>query len=88
MARPAVGNSVLVVPGQPYPIHPCWKRSLIEVSAAPDEFESDISYVDPPTRKQRPLLSVSEQGETTSTEDEEVGEDDGEDDEDESEEQP
>jgi hypothetical protein len=58
-----------------------------EVSAAPDEFESDISYVDPPTRKQRLLLSVSDPGETTSTE-EEFGEDDGEDDDDESEEQP
>ena len=61
----------------------------IEVSVASDEFESEVSYLDPPTRKQRLLLSVSQDGETVSTEDEQVGEDDREDDEDdESEEQP
>jgi hypothetical protein len=59
------------------------------VSVASDEFESEVSYLDPPTRKQRLLLSVSQDGETVSTEDEQVGEDDREDDEDdESEEQP
>jgi hypothetical protein len=61
----------------------------IEVSVTPDQFESEISYVDPPTRKQRLLLSVSEHGEPISTEDEEFGEEDDEDEgEDESEEQP
>jgi len=60
----------------------------VEVSVAPDEFESEVSYADPLTRKQRLLLSMSENGETTSTENEEFGEEDSEDDEDvESEEQ-
>jgi hypothetical protein len=74
--------------GNPTISIPVGSEVSFEVSAAPDEFESDISYVDPPTRKQRLLLSVSDQGETTSTEEEEFGEDDGEDDDDEREEQP
>lgn len=55
----------------------------IEASVIPQEFESEVSYLDPLTRKQRFLLS---EGETVEVED--VGEDDIEDDEeDESEEE-
>jgi len=55
----------------------------IEASVIPQEFESEVSYLDPPTRKQRRLLSEGETGEV-----EDVGEHDIEDDEeDESEEE-
>jgi hypothetical protein len=54
----------------------------IEVSATPDEFESGVSYADPPTRKQRLLISLSEPGEGAALDDEDFGEDDVEDDED------
>jgi hypothetical protein len=75
--------------GSPTLSIPAGSGVSIEVSVTPDEFESEVSYLDPLARKQRLLLSVSEDGETVSTEDEEFVEEDSEDDEgDESEEQP
>lgn len=61
----------------------------IEVSSIPQQFESEISYDDPPTRKQRLLLPVPEHDQSTSTagEDVEVEEDDEDTDEQESGEQ-
>lgn len=62
---------------------PAGSHVRIEASVIPQEFESEVSYLDPPTRKQRLLLS---EGETAEVED--AGEDDIEDDEeDESEEE-
>jgi hypothetical protein len=61
----------------------------IVMSVVPDEFDSDVSYVDPPTRKQRLLSPMSEHGKTVMPEDEDFGDDDPEDDgDDENEEQP
>lgn len=59
----------------------------IEVSVTPDQFESEISYTDPPTRQQRLLLSASEQEVEIPTEDQEFEEDDDDEGTDETEEQ-
>lgn len=51
---------------------PAGSNVNIEASVIPEEFESEVSYLDPPTRKQRLLLAEQ----TESSEDEDVGEDD------------
>jgi hypothetical protein len=77
----AQANQALVIPAG--------SKVSIEVSALPDEFESETSYIDPPTLKQRVLSSLPEENEIAPPTEEDFGEDDIEDeDEAESEEQP
>lgn len=73
--------------GNPTLSLPAGSEALIELSSTPDRFDSEISYTDPPTRKQRSLLSVSEHADTASTEDVEVEEDEEDEDEQDIEEQ-
>ncbi len=60
---------------------PAAKNEFIQVSLTPEQFESDVSYTDPPTRKERLLLSELEQGGTEMIEEDEQieSEDDAED---------
>lgn len=51
---------------------PAAKGASIEVSLVPEEFESEVSYADPPTRKQRLLLAEFERPAELIEEDEEV----------------
>ena len=90
VARPIVGNSTLVVARWSDAFHRCGQQSIYRsVFSIPQQFESEISYDDPPTRKQRLLLPVPEHDQSTSTagEDVEVEEDDEDTDEQESGEQ-
>ncbi|HYM10475.1 MAG TPA: hypothetical protein VEU62_07075 [Bryobacterales bacterium] len=59
---------------------PAGANAFIQVSVTPEQFESDISYADPPTRKQRTLIPELE-AETFTMEDEESEDTEQEDDE-------
>jgi hypothetical protein len=57
------GNSSLRIP--------CGKLAFIEVSSLPQAFESDVSYADPPTRKERLLVGDHDQSDSVLVEEEE-----------------
>lgn len=73
------GNSGLCIP--------VGKDLCIQLSLTPEQFESEISYADPPTRKERMLLAnadqpdsdTNEEDEATETQDDEDDEEDSED---------
>jgi hypothetical protein len=57
------GNSSLRIP--------CGKLAFIEISSLPQAFESDVSYADPPTRKERLLVGDHDQSDSVIVEEEE-----------------